>query len=256
MSLDDEARQLLADVMVPRRRARPRIAAPFRDAEDFQIETPEGKIAAWRLGSGPAVLCVHGWEDDNALWGPLAAALREIGVAVVAFDLPAHGFSEGAACSPFIAAAAVGAAAAALGPIEAIVTHSFGGPATAVALSRGLSVDRVVLIAPPRGRNRRWFKHAEDRGISIDVVKRARELYIAENGEFDFVDAAANLKPQALILHSADDEQVDWGQGQAIADNWPGAEFVLCDGLGHRLIAQDASVIARIVSFLTGGGGG
>ena len=250
MSLDDEALQLLATVMVPRRRARPRIGEPFRDAEDFRVETPNGKLAAWRLGTGPAVLLVHGWEDDNALWGPLAGALRQMGVAVIAFDLPAHGFSEGAACSPFLAADAVKAVAAQLGPIDAVVTHSFGGPATGIALSRGWEVRRVALIAPPRGRNRRWFKVAEEKGISVDVVKRARELYVAQHGPFDFIEVAPSLKTEALILHSADDEQVDWGQGRALADAWPGSEFVLCDGLGHRLIAQDASVIQRIVDFV------
>jgi pimeloyl-ACP methyl ester carboxylesterase len=250
VSLDDEAHELLATVMVPRRRARPRIAEPFRDAQDLQVETPDGKIAAWRLGEGPAVLLVHGWEDDNALWGPLATALAQLGVAVVAFDLPAHGFSEGEACSPFSAAEAIKAVAAELGPIDAVVTHSFGGPATGIALSRGLDVRRVALIAPPRGRNRRWFKVAEEKGVSIDVVKRARELYVAKHGPFDFIEVAPKLKAEAMILHSADDEQVTWDQGRALADAWPGAEFVMCDGLGHRLIAQDASVVQRIVDFV------
>src|SRR5262249_31219293 len=157
-----DARQLLSTVMVPRRRARPRIAEPFRDAQDFQVETPKGKLAAWRLGVGPAVLLAHGWEDGNALWGPLAAALNEMGVAVVEFDLPAHRFSAGDGCSPFFAADAINAVAAQRGPIDAVVTHSFGGPATGIALSRGFDVRRVVLIAPPRGRNRRWFKVAEE----------------------------------------------------------------------------------------------
>jgi pimeloyl-ACP methyl ester carboxylesterase len=239
--------------MTPRRRARPRIAEPLRRADDFEVETPAGRVAVWRLGAGPAVLCVHGWEDDNALWGPLINAFAEIGVAAAALDLPGHGFSEGDACTPPLAADAVAAAAAALGPIDAIVTHSFGGPAAGIALSRGLDVRRVVLIAPPRGRNRRWFRLAEERGIPIEVVHRARELYGADAGEaaaFDFAELAPRLKAAALIIHSADDEQVDWEQGRAIADAWPNAEFLLCDGLGHRLIAQDGDVIARIVSFV------
>ena len=175
---------------------------------------------------------------------------RRLGIAVVAFDLPGHGFSEGDNCRPFIAADVIKAVAAQLGPIDAVVTHSFGGPATGIALTRGFDVRRVVLIAPPRGRNRRWFKFAEERGISTDVVARAREIYAEENGPFDFADIAPGLKPEALFLHSADDEQVDWAQGRAVADAWPGAEFVLCDGLGHRLIAQDASVIERVVGFV------
>ena len=61
MSLDDEARALLKDVMTPKRRARVRLAEPLRDAQSVEIDTPHGKVAAWRLGEGPAVLLVHGW---------------------------------------------------------------------------------------------------------------------------------------------------------------------------------------------------
>jgi pimeloyl-ACP methyl ester carboxylesterase len=253
VSLDDDARQLLAEVMTPRRRARPRIAEPLRAADDFEVATPSGSVAAWRLGAGPAVLCVHGWEDDNALWGPLIGALAEIGVASIALDLPGHGFSAGSSCTPPMAGEAIAAVAAELGPVDAVVTHSFGGPAAGIALARGLNARRVVLIAPPRGRNRRWFRVAEERGIAIEVVERAREIHAEQAGEaarFDFAELAPSLKTEALILHSADDEQVEWDQGRAIADAWPGANFVLCDGLGHRLIAQDRDVIGRIVEFV------
>ena len=64
MSIDDQARALLKEVMTPKRRARQRIAEPLRDAQQIEIETPAGKIAAWRHGEGPAVLLVHGWQDE------------------------------------------------------------------------------------------------------------------------------------------------------------------------------------------------
>lgn len=253
MSLDDEARQLLAEVTRPRRRARPRIAEPLRRADDFDVAAPSGSISAWRLGEGPAVLCVHGWEDDNALWGPFITALSGLGIAAVTLDLPGHGFSEGEACTPALAAAAVTAVAEQLGPIDTIVTHSFGGPVVGYALSHGLKARRVVLIAPPRGRNRSWFRLAKERGIAEEVVLRARDLYAADAGDaaaFDFLDIAARMSTEAMVIHSADDEVVDWEQGRAIAEAWKGAEFVLCDGLGHRLIAQDADVIDRVIQFV------
>ncbi len=253
MSVDEQARALLTEVMTPKRRARQRIAEPLRGAQDFQIETPAGKIAAWRLGEGPAVLLVHGWQDDNSLWSPLIQSLADIGVASVTFDLPGHGFSEGDQCTPVDAAAAIEVVARELGPIDAIVTHSFGGPAAGVALMNGLNVRRAVLIAAPRGRNKGWFRMAEGRGIPVEVVYRARELYAADVGqERATFDLAAVAHPvETLVVHSMDDDAVEWDDnGKAIAETWPNAELVLCDGLGHRMVAQDRGIIERIVSFV------
>lgn len=251
MSIDDEARALLKEVMTPKRRARQRIAEPLRDVQQHAIETPAGKIAAWRHGEGPAVLLVHGWQDDNSLWSPLISALAELGIASVAFDLPGHGFSDGDSCPPSVAAVALRQIAEQLGPIDAIVTHSFGGPVTGFALLNGFTTRRIVLIAPPRGRNKRWFDFAEERGISPEIVHRAREIYAAEAGLQASFDLAAVAPPiETLVLHSMDDDAVEWQNAEAIAQQWPNAELVLCDGLGHRVIAQDRGVIERIVSFV------
>lgn len=252
MSIDDEARAVLTEALTPKRRARQRLAEPLRAAEQRDIVTPQGRVAAWRLGEGPAVLFVHGWQDDNSLWSPLIQALADIGVASVAFDLPGHGFSEGNSCTPSAAAAAIEAVAKELGPIDAIVTHSFGGPAMGFALMHGFTARRIVLIAPPRGRNRRWFEAAEERGVSAAVIQRAREIYAAEVGpalaSFDLAALAPEI--ETLVIHSADDDAVEWDNGQAIADAWPKAELILCDGLGHRMVAQDRGIIERIVSFV------
>ena len=251
MSIDEQARALLKEVMTPKRRARQRIAEPLRNAEQVEIETPAGTVAAWRHGEGPAVLLVHGWQDDNSLWSPLISALAELGIASVAFDLPGHGFSEGETCPPSVAAQAMQQLAARLGPIDAVVTHSFGGPVTGFALRNGLTTRRIALIAPPRGRNKRWFDFAEEKGIAPEVVHRAREIYAAEAGlhaAFDLAEVASPI--ETLVLHSMDDDAVEWQNGEAIANQWPNAELVLCDGLGHRMIAQDRSVIERIVNFV------
>ncbi len=251
MSLDDEARALLRQMTMPKRRARQRLAEPLRAARDVAIETEQGKIAAWRLGEGPAVLLVHGWQDDNSLWSPLIQALADIGVASVVFDLPAHGFSEGDQCSPALAADALQKVARELGPIDCVVTHSFGGPVTGFALLNGFNARRIAMIAPPRGRNQRWFEYAEEQGMAADVVHRARELNAAAGGIATTFDLAAVAHAgETLLLHSMDDDAVGWDNSKAIAEQWPNAELVLCDGLGHRMIAQDRSVIERVVEFV------
>ncbi|NJM34282.1 MAG: hypothetical protein HC850_05705 [Rhodomicrobium sp.] len=48
-----------------------------------------------------------------------------------------------------------------------------------------------------------------------------------------------------------DDDTTEWDDNaKVIAESWPNAELVLCDGLGHRMIAQDRSIIERIVNFV------
>lgn len=252
MSIDEQARAFLTEVKTPKRRARQRLAEPLRDAQQAEIETPLGAVAAWRLGEGPAVMCVHGWQDDNALWSPLIQSLGAMGIASVAFDLPGHGFSKGEHCTPDGAAAALEAVARQLGPIDAVVTHSFGGPVTAWAIRNGFSARRLVLIASPNQRGKHWVKMAAEFGVPEDVALRAREIYTAESGDelANFDLSALKYSGETLILHSSDDEAVEWENGRTIADGWPNAEFVLCEGLGHRMIAQDRGVIDRIVSFV------
>ncbi|MEZ6022851.1 MAG: alpha/beta fold hydrolase [Hyphomonadaceae bacterium] len=253
MSIDEQARALLTEAMTPRRRARARLAEPLRGVDAHKVETPNGAVAAWRLGEGPAVLCVHGWQDDNALWSPLIHALAEIGIPVVAFDLPGHGASEGDVCTPAIAATAIEAVAAQLGPIDAVVTHSFGGPATGLAITHGFTVRRLALLASPRGRREHWFSEAAENGVPDAVIQRARQLYAEDVGparaNFDLAALACPI--ETLVAHSLDDDAVGWESGKAIADAWPNATFVPCDGLGHRMIAQDRDIIEQVVRFVT-----
>ncbi len=245
------AREFTRNLGYPRRRARPRIAPGLVDADHRMI----GGIAAWRLGEGPAVLLVHGWEDDNSLWTPLIDQLSMIGRAVVALDLPGHGYSEGERAPLLAAAKAVADVAAAMGPIDAVVAHSFGSPVTVTAIEEhGLAPERVVLIASALHQRGQIIRIAERNDISMDVVEQIFATYEAEVGKpvdwFDLRRAAPAMTAKALILHSLDDDACDCKGAQELADVWPGAELALTDGLGHRMIAQDPSVVERIVDFV------
>jgi pimeloyl-ACP methyl ester carboxylesterase len=56
-----------------------------------------------------------------------------------------------------------------------------------------------------------------------------------------------------LFLHAMDDEQCPVEDAEALRALWPGAKLALADGLGHRLIAQDAAMLDRVVAFVEGG---
>ena len=259
--LDAQALELLEEAARPKRRVRPRLARKLADAEDLEVQTPHGPVMAWRLGVGPASLLVHGWEDDNALWSPLIDACAAIGRAIVVFDLPGHGYSPTEEFSLQAAGLAAVAVAEALGPVDSVVAHSFGCPASIYALAHGLKVDHAVLIASPiprTGGDRsmdHWIRRQVERGADPKVARRAGEL-MATRAEtspaspFAAEEEIPGMTTKALILHAFDDDQCPVGNSRKMADLWPGAELVLVDDLGHRLIAQDDVILERIITFV------
>ncbi|HEY2662359.1 MAG TPA: alpha/beta hydrolase [Caulobacteraceae bacterium] len=260
--LDERAEAMLAEAAKPVRRVRPRLARQLADGEDLEVDTPHGPVMAWRLGVGPATLLVHGWEDDNALWSPLIDECAKIGRAVVALDLPGHGYSPSEAYGLDAASDALIAVAAALGPIDTLVAHSFGCPASILALSKGLQAERAVMIASPVPRSgdptrfgEKWLQRQLSRGYEPEVVERAAELMRermpSRLGQHDEAEALVpSMTARLLAVHSMDDDQCPPAASQIMADLWPGAQLVLVDGLGHRLVAQDAVVLEQVMGFL------
>lgn len=262
--LETEALRLADEARRPKRRVRPRLARALARGEDLEVDTPHGPVMAWRLGVGPATLLIHGWEDDNALWSPLIDACERLGRAVIAFDLPGHGWSPSEAHSMEAAGEAALAVAAALGPVDSVVGHSFGCGVCVYALAHGLAAPRAVLIATPAPRTKpydrfgeKWIGERVDEGEDPEVAARAAEILRqrmndpaepAYSAEADIPAMAA----KALILHSLDDEVCPVGNSQAMADLWPGSDLVLTDELGHRLIAQDPAVVQRVLDFVEG----
>lgn len=251
--IEAQALEILRGRDGPRRRARPRVARPLAEAEHQEITTPFGPVAAWRLGEGPAVLLVHGWEDDNALWGPAIEAFAAWGRAVVAIDLPGHGFSASGDASIKSASAGVLGAAEALGPIDAVVGHSYGCGVLIHALGHGLKAQRAVLIATPvpRTQPRRplEIEHADPAVIArAEEIRQGRARQQSEKIE----GAIRQMTTPMLAVHSLDDEQCPFANSERLVALWPGADLLAVDGLGHRFLAQDRDVLDRIVNFVEG----
>jgi pimeloyl-ACP methyl ester carboxylesterase len=228
------------------------------DARQSFVRHRGRHIATWRWGSpqAPAVVLVHGWGGRATQMRRFVAHLAAAGFRVIAYDQPAHGLSDGRLTGLPDFADALAEVARHHGNVHAVVTHSLGGPAAAIALARGMRVERAVLISPPSdlvGYSRRFA-----RWLAIpERVRRAMQASIEERfgvrwSELDIARLAPHLRAPALVIHDRLDAQVPWTQGAALARHWPHARLLSTRGLGHGRILEDDAVARAAVDFIAG----
>jgi hypothetical protein len=217
---------------------------------------PGGPLPTWTWGKGPAVLLVHGWGGHAGRLTPFVGPLMRAGFSVVAFDAPAHGSAAGrhSALPEFVDA--IRAVEQAHGAFDAVIGHSLGAAACALALRGGLEVRSLVLLAPPSdpekysGRFAKFF--CMPPGTRDAMKKRLVGRYRTEWSQLRISGGPGPSRARLLVFHDPRDWRVPFKDGLEIVASWPRAELIRTRGLGHHRILRDSRVIARAVSFLAG----
>jgi pimeloyl-ACP methyl ester carboxylesterase len=236
---------------------KPRRAPGSMIGHRFRMTEAGHDLAVWDWGDGPTVLLVHGWNGNAAQLSGFVAPLLRAGCYVAAPDLPAHGVSGGARTNVRDMADAILRLGRRVGPVHAVIAHSFGATAAVLALAQGLGARRAVLIAPPVDllRYPRGFgaalglspRSAEAMAARLDALLGGRESYDVLRAA-----SAAAARTRLGVLHDPDDREVPFAEGRALAAAWPGARLVPLPGAGHSRALRDPEVVARAVSLVTG----
>ena len=231
----------------PRRRAKQYVPTEWRRM------TVEG-LAVWTTGYGPTVLLVHGWEGSAADFIPLATTLANKGYRAALVDLPAHGRSRGRSTTLPDCMRALSMVADALGGLHAIVGHSFGAMATALAVAEShVSANRVVLFAPVATPEQFIEPFSRMLGLAPEfahgVVRRIEPRVGRSVESFDVRRAVRYLTVPSLIFHSPQDRVAEYSYARQIAEAWPGSRLSECEGQGHRRVLADPDAIAETVEF-------
>jgi pimeloyl-ACP methyl ester carboxylesterase len=238
----------------PRRHARPARESELI-ARGSRVVLPDGLHAtAW--GAGPTVLLVHGWEGRGAQLGAFVDPLVAAGYRVVALDGPAHGDSPGVTTTGPEFARALVATRDVVGPLAAIVGHSFGGFTSLLAVSRGLPTARIVTIGMPASvpevlRDFLRLIRLPDRALPSMIA--ALEARVgAPMASFEVEAFAPTVDVPVLVVHDTDDREVPYADGPRLAEVF-GARLLTTNGLGHRRILYAPEVVAAVVEFIEEG---
>lgn len=231
--------------------------AVLRRGERFDVRVDGRRVTAWRLGQGPAVVLLHGWGGRAAQLSAFVAPLLARGFSAVALDAPGHGASQrGRSSAPQFARALL-AVAERTGAF-AVVGHSLGAAGAALAVRDGLSVSRLVFLAPPAYPPGWWEPFAQRLAIEPAVGERVRSLSERRLG-LRWRDlhlpslATAGRDVPLLVVHDRDDRAVPVEDGRAVAAAWAGARLVETAGLGHVALLRDPAVVEEAVVFLSAG---
>jgi len=246
--------------LTPRRIARPKREDEWAAAAaSFGMVTSKGnriEVLVWGDGERGTVLALHGWEGRGSQMGAIARELVAAGYRVVAPDLPAHGASLGSRTNIVEGSWVVSDVARRLGPLEAIVAHSFGCAAATVAIGRGLDVARAVFIAPANDFTFYSETFASALGLPATMARRIQretERRIGVSWESLQPDALPRERAiPLLVVHDEVDREIPLSQGAKVASVWPGAELLKTRGLGHTRILRDGGVASAAVKFVTG----
>lgn len=238
----------------PRRVPRSKDAIPAGRVRAFARGTVVGEV--WEPKATPlgTVLLLHGWGGRRTQLYPFVPRLLGAGYRVATFDAPGHGDSRGSWLSLILFARTIRKVAAELGPLSAVIAHSFGGPAAAIAIRDGLLVERLVTIGAPADPTAWFSQFCAYLGFDAAATKRARAAIEADVGESmdglaieRFGDA---LRLPMLVIHDRLDGEVDYSAAGRIVAAAPGARLVTTEGLGHRRILKHDGVITQALEFI------
>lgn len=235
-----------------------------QDADDAgavssTLDSGTQTVRVYRWGdpaSQPYLLLAHGWSDFALRFLPFVNALRAAGFAVVTFDQPGHGLSSGDTSTLPEFAQCIRAVGLKFGRAAAVIGHSMGGAAAALALHDGLAADRAILIAPPADLAAAADRFADLIGLASHLRERLhRSLESRASVRLAALEAHRNVREidrPALIIHDLNDREVPWDEGERYARFWPAARMLTTMGLGHNRILGDTGVIGAVLDFLRG----
>ena len=231
----------------------------MEDARTGTLHVRGHRVATYEWGSGPrTVLLVHGWQSRASAFAPLVRELRQAGRRIVAFDAPGNGLSGGTRTDVRDYAALIAELEPA-GGYEAIVAHSFGTPAAALALRTGVRASRLVTVNGAADFEHLLSSFGRIMSLTPRLVRAVRarterRMFRGIDDIWNKYSATSSPLPADipwLVLHDEDDAMIDVAQARALAAAHPrSVRLELTSGLGHNRPLRDDAVLDRIVEFV------
>ncbi|MBZ9787697.1 alpha/beta hydrolase [Psychroflexus sp. CAK57W] len=223
-------------------------------AKTTSIEYNSNKIQTYHWkGEGKTVILIHGWDSNTHRWKDLINDLQKENYNIIAFDAPAHGYSEGKLLNVLMYSKCLNRMLKLYRP-EFVIGHSVGAMAIVYNqyLKQSSFVEKLVLLGAPSEMSAIMSDYKRILRLS-DKFMRALEAYFKEKfdynfSEFSIAGFAKNIEKEALIIHDEFDRVASVEAAKAIHKNLKHSRLKITEGAGHSLNKDE--IRKEILNFL------
>ena len=224
--------------------------------KSIEVSEIQKEIVLYEYGkSNKKVLLVHGWSGRGTQLVKIADELLKMGYMTISFDAPAHGKSKGNSSIMIEFIASILEIEKQYGPFEFAIGHSLGGMSVLNAIKQNLQVKKAVIIGSGD-----IIQDIIDDFICKLQLKPEYGIKLRDHFEAKFsgkmddysaYKAAEKTEVPVLIIHDKDDDDVSVKAAYNIQKYLKQSEIMITEGLGHRKILGDETVIQKIREFIS-----
>lgn len=223
--------------------------------QTLYIKSINKSVHVYTYGTGEKkVLLIHGWSGRGTQLCSIANKLVKRGYTTISFDAPAHGKAPGKTSDMTEFMAAALQLQEEFGPFEFAIGHSLGAMALLNAIKRGLQVQKAVIIGGGDIIQDIMDSFWQKLGMKVATGKLMIRMFEKKFGEtinsYSAYIAAQEVRVPVLVMHDEDDDDVPVAAAHHVKAYLTNAQLYITQGLGHRKILGDKTVIKEILLFL------
>jgi pimeloyl-ACP methyl ester carboxylesterase len=240
----------------PKRKA----PAVFHKAEKVSFDFEGITVRGWRWQSdhpnGKKILIAHGFDSYSYRFEKYINPLTRAGFEVLAFDAPGHGISNGKTINVLVYKQTILQIEKQFGSLFAIIAHSLGGMAAALATEEIPTLQKLVLIAPATETSTAIKNFFTFFPVGNDIQEEMEKLIVEMRGYpisyYSVSRSIKNIHIPVLWLHDEDDWICTYEDVKPVQQyHLPNVEFYITKGLGHSKIYRDNSSSKKIIEFVS-----
>jgi pimeloyl-ACP methyl ester carboxylesterase len=223
-------------------------------AKATSIENDSKKIQTYHWkGSGKTVILIHGWDSNTHRWKELIEDLQHEDFNIIAFDGPAHGYSDGKLLNVPLYSKCLDRILKLYRP-DFLIGHSVGAMTVVYNqyLKQSPFVKKIVLLGAPSEMSRIMKDYKRILRLSEKFMKALEQFFKKKFGytfeEFSIAEFSKNIEKEALIIHDQYDKVAPVEEAKAIHRHLKRSTLNITEGAGHSLNKKEIRI--NIIQFL------
>ncbi|MHA1946448.1 MAG: alpha/beta fold hydrolase [Candidatus Hodarchaeales archaeon] len=221
---------------------------------EFTHIFPEYEINTKTYGTGPTILCLHGWGGSSDSFTSIIDPLVKNGYQVITLDLPGHGNSSGKESSLFDFIASTTLIMNTVPEVYAIIGHSIGGLAAMNLVARNQLKLKIVTISAPSSIKTiidtyRLNLNLSDKVVN-NLVTNIEKKFRVSISDYAVDGLYTSFPDSGLIIHDKYDYVIPYGESEIISQRWKTAKLKSVTRLGHHRILKEPLITKEILNYL------